>query len=299
MTTGEQWQASYPAGDGREPRTRPEHTAERRLTWWQRSLRWIAWLAFLTAAVWSSATSDSVYFSPLEWLTLITAIAISVWCMAKPLGGPKIELTDPQHLVGAFVSRTSWGLVLLGVLLTVGGLAGGGAAIYDVATGRATIGDVLHDIAVFVEGWIAELILRVYDAELENTHGYALMFLLIPGFFLLWFNLIPLFSRGSEFRVEPDGSVSVLRGDSWDPLLEYQYAVVTADGTTISFTPPPDGPPAVRLPQYRVFSREFGGRLKSSIGAEFFRRLLAGRGFTVEGTDSTFTAQRWGSPHEH
>ena len=88
--------------------------------------------------------------------------------------------------------------------------------------------------------------------------------------------------------------MSVRRGDSWEPLLEYQYTTVTADGTTIDFTPPPDGPPAVVLPQDRVFSREYGVRLKSKVSAEFFRRLLAGRGFAVEGAadSNSFTARR-------
>lgn len=293
MTAGEQWHAPA-AGGGREPRRRPERTAERRLTWWQRLLRWGSWLTFLAVAIWSSATSDSVYFSPLEWLTLVAAIGISVWCMASPLGGPELEITEPRHMAGEFSSRTSWGLVLLGLVLTVAGVAGAGAAIYDVASGRATIGAVVHDVAIFVEGWIAELIFRVYDAELENTHAYALMFLLIPGLLLLWFNLIPFFSRGAEFRVDQDGSVSVRSGDGWEPLLEYRYATVTADGTTISFTSGPDGPTLVTLPQYRVFSGEFGGRLKAELSAEFFRRLLAGRGFTVEGASAgnSFTARR-------
>jgi hypothetical protein len=157
-----------------------------------------------------------------------------------------------------------------------------------------TVGDVLHDIAVFIEGWIAELIVGVYDAELENTHAYALFLLLLPGFLLLWFNLIPVFNRGNEFQVHPDGSISVRRGERWEPLMEYQYATVTADGTTIGFTPPSDGPPAIVLPQYRVFSREYGARPESKISAEFFRRLLAGRGFAIEEqpTGSSFTARR-------
>lgn len=292
MTTGDQWQAPSPTGDGREARQQPEETTERRVTGWQRALRWVAWLTFLGLAVWNS---QSVYFSPLEWLALIAAIGISIWCLAKPMGGPKVELSEPAHLLGAFVSRTSWGLVLFGAILTVGGVAGAGAAIYDVATGRATIGDVFEDIGIFIEGWIAELILRVYDAELENTHAYALFVLLIPGILLLWFNLIPLFNRGSEFQVHPDGSVSVRRGDSWEPLMEYQYSTVSADGTTIDFTPPPDGPPEIVLPQHRVFSREYGARLESKVSAEFFRRLLAGRGFQIDAPasgSSSFTARR-------
>jgi hypothetical protein len=160
--------------------------------------------------------------------------------------------------------------------------------------GRATVGDVFKDIGIFIEGWIADLIAPTYDAELEKTHAYALFLLLIPGVLLVWYNLIPFFKRGNEFQVHPDGSVSVRKGDSWEPLMEYQYSTVTADGTTIDFTPPADGPPAVVLPQHRVFSREYGVRLPDKVSAEFFRRLLAGRGFDVESapTNHNFTAHR-------
>jgi hypothetical protein len=184
--------------------------------------------------------------------------------------------------------------VLVGAILTLGGVTGSMAAIYDVSTGRATVGDVMKDIAIFIEGWIAEMFVPTYDAELEKTHAYALFLLLIPGLLLLWANLIPCFNRGSEFQVHPDGSVSVRRGDSWEPLMEYQYSVATADGRTIGFTAPPDGPPAVALPQARVFSREYGVRLPAEVGAAFFRRLLAGRGFAVESpaSGSSFTARR-------
>lgn len=239
-------------------------------------------------AVWQS---QNVRFSGLEWVALIAAVGFSIWCMAKPLGGPKVELTKPAHLLGTFVSTTCWGLLLFGTILAVGGVAGAGAAGYDVATGRATVGDVLHDIAIFVEGWIAELIAGIsYDAELEKTHAYALFLLLIPGLILVWLNLTPLLNRGSEFRVEADGSVMVRRGDSWEPLLEYQYSSVTGDGTTIEFTPPADGPPAAR-----VFCRENGARLTSKLSAEFFGQLLAGRGFSVDAATpggSGFTARR-------
>ncbi|HJT96058.1 MAG TPA: hypothetical protein VJ777_29615, partial [Mycobacterium sp.] len=76
--------------------------------------------------------------------------------------------------------------------------------------------------------------------------------------------------------------------------MEYQYSTVTADGTTIDFTAPPDGPPEITLPQYRVFSREYGARLESKVSAEFFRRLLAGRGFAIEApaSGSSFAARR-------
>jgi hypothetical protein len=272
-------------------RRQPEETAERLPTWWQRALRWAAWLSFLGLAM---VNSQRMSFSPLEWLVLIAAIAISIWCMAKPLGGPKVELTEPGHLLGVFVSKTNWALLIIGALLTVAGVGGAGAAVYDVATGRASVGDVLTDIAIFVEGWTVELIAPTYDAELEKTHAYALFILIIPGLLLLFFNLIPLIKRGSAFQIHPDGSVSVRRADSWEPLLEYQYATVTADGDTIQFTPPPDGSPAVVLPQHRVYSREYGVRLKSKVSAEFFRTMLAERGFGVDGVTGghSFTARR-------
>ena len=70
MTTGDPGQAPSPTGSGREARQRPEETAERLLTWWQRALRWIAWLTFLGLAVWNS---QSVYFGPAEWMALIAS----------------------------------------------------------------------------------------------------------------------------------------------------------------------------------------------------------------------------------
>ena len=35
-------------------RQKPEDTVERRLTWWKRALRWVAWLTFLGLAVYNS-----------------------------------------------------------------------------------------------------------------------------------------------------------------------------------------------------------------------------------------------------
>ena len=42
-----------------------------------------------------------------------------------------------------------------------------------------------------------------------------------------WFNVVPFFSRGSEFQVHADRSASVRGDDSWEPLLKYQYSTVT------------------------------------------------------------------------
>lgn len=282
---------SNPEPGASRSRQAPEPTSERRPAGWQRAVRWVLWLTFLGLAIWKS---QNVGFGGLEFTALAAAVAFSIWCTARPLGGPKVEFTEPSHLLGTFESRTSWAMLLIGTLLTIGGVAGAGAAIYDMATGRASFGDVLRDIAIFVEGWIAEMFVPLYDAELEKTHAYALFLLIVPGLLMVAINLTPLTKRGTAFRVEADGSVLVRPRDSWDPLLEYQYSAVTADGRTVAFTPPAGGPQAIELPQARVFCRENGARLKASLSAAFFAELLATRGFDVEKSDgsSHFTARR-------
>jgi hypothetical protein len=272
-------------------RQAPERTGERELAGWQRAMRWVLWLTFLGLAVWKS---QQVGFGVLEFGALAAALGFSVWCMARPLGGPKVELTKTSHLLGAFESRVSWAMLVIGTLLTIGGVAGAGAAIYDMATGRASFGDVLRDIAVFIEGWTVELFVPVYDAELEKTHAYALFLLIIPGLLVLAVNMTPLRKRGNAFRVETDGSVQVRLRDSWDPLLEYRYATVVADGGVIAFIPERAGPPAIELPQARVFCRENGARLKPELSAAFFAELLSVRGFRVERDDGSarFSAER-------
>lgn len=277
--------------DGRPRSQQPPETAERRPAGWQRALRWAAWLTFLGLAIWNS---QNVSFGGLEFLALAVAIGVSIFCVAKPLGGPKVDLSEPAHMLGGFVSRTNWALALIGALLTVAGVGATGAIVYDLSTGRASVGDVLRDIAIFIEGWFTELFLGgFYDAELEKTHAYALFILLLPGLILFWYNLIPFFKRGTQFRVEPDGSVAVKAGDTWPALLEYEYSTVDADGTTIRFSPP-QGTNRLVLPQQRVFSREYGVRLPAKTSAEFFRKRLTIRGFAVDESSNSdhFTARR-------
>ena len=110
---------------------------------------------------------------------------------------------------------------------------------------------------------------------------------------LFWYNLIPFFKRGTEFRIEPDGSVAVRAGGTWPALLEYEYSAADADGTTIEFSSPQGGSRLV-LPQQRVFSREYGVRLPAKTNAEFFRTRLRTRGFDVDDASNGdhFTARR-------
>ena len=102
----------------------------------------------------------------MEFLAVAVALAISIFCVARPPGGPKVDLSEPAHMLGGFVSRTNWALVLIGALLTVGGVGATGAIVNDLSTGRAGIGDVVHDIAIFIEGWFVEFFMGgFYDAE--------------------------------------------------------------------------------------------------------------------------------------
>ncbi|CAM2763026.1 hypothetical protein BST27_00480 [Mycobacterium intermedium] len=280
-----------------EPRdTDDGKTVERRLAGWQRALRWGAWLTFLGVAI---AHSDRPSFGGLEFLTLAVAIGVTIWCVAKPLGGPKVDIEKPSEVRGPFESRTSWGLVLLGAILTVGGIGATGAIIYDVSTGRATIREVLSDMGNFVVGWTAELVTGwSYDAHLEDTHAYALFALIFPGLILVWYNLVPFVKRGSAFRIDPDTSITVKGPRGWFQILEYEYSAITADGTTIRFTPSVQGNPAIVLPQARVFSQETDARLRSEVSAAFFQERLERRCFTVQTIDRRrFTATPIGVGH--
>lgn len=256
----------------------------RRLAGWQRALRCVAWLTFVGLAI---AHSDRDSFGGVEFLALAAAIGVSIWCMAKPLGGPEVTLDEPADVRGAFVSRTSWGLVLFGVALTIGGIGAIGAITFDLSTGRATVRDVFSDMGTFVVGWTMEAVTGwSYDAHLEDTHAYALVVLVVPGLLLVCWNLVPFVRRGREFRVEPDASISVHGPQGWFSVLEYEYSAVTADGATIRFTRAGDGTLAIVLPQARVFSRENGARLRREVSAEFFGQRLARRGFAVEAIDA-------------
>jgi len=108
----------------------------RRIAGWQRALRWVAWLTFVGLAI---AHSDRDSFGGVEFLALAAAIGVSIFCMAKPLGGPEVTMDEPADVRGAFVSRASWGLVLFGVALTIAGIGAIGAIAYDLSTGRATV----------------------------------------------------------------------------------------------------------------------------------------------------------------
>jgi hypothetical protein len=86
-----------------------ESTPARLVAGWQRTLRWLAWLTFVGVVI---ANSERSSFGPLEFLALAVAIGVSIFCLAKPLGGPKVSMDEAADVCGAFVSRTNWGVVL-------------------------------------------------------------------------------------------------------------------------------------------------------------------------------------------
>jgi len=268
----------------------PKATNERRPAWFQRALRWLTWLSFLGAAI---LNSQQTSFGGLEFLLLALAIGVSIWCMASPQGPPKIELEEPTHVLGEFRRRINWALVLIGGLLTVAGFGGSGAIVHDLATGRASVGDVLHDIGIFIEGWFVEIFTKGgIDAELEDTRGYALAFLVVVGLPMLWINIAPLVRRGRGYRVAADGSVEIGAGTSWIRLEERDFASVVADGAVIRFELATEGG-TITLGQARMFSREHAARLPAEVAAAFFRGRLAAREFSVEeGVAGSFTAHR-------
>lgn len=267
----------------------PAPTAERRPAWFQRAVRWIAWLGFLALVVRNSGSSS---FGGWELLALAAALAVTVWSLAQPLGGPKLELTRPEHLLGELARRPRWAALLVGTLLTVGGIAAGVAIIHDLATGIASAGDVLHDMAVFAEGWTVELFTNGgIDAHLEDTHGYLLSLLLVPGVILLVVGAASLRGGVRGFRAEPDGGVSVLEEGSWQPVAERGYAVVHADGSTVRFEKD-DGPPLV-LAQSGLVAREHGVGVAPDVVGSFFKERLRRCDFEVEERGRwSFTARR-------
>ena len=129
----------------------------------------------------------------------------------------------------------------------------------------------MRDIGVFVEGGIAEMITPSYDAELEQTHTYALFILIIPGRLL---RLLPFFKSGNELQFHPGGSNRCGAATVGNHCRTTRDASVTAYGST---------------------SRGYGVRLPAEVNAEFFRRLPAARGFDLDSASvgsSSFTASR-------
>jgi hypothetical protein len=274
---------SSPAAKGKRRRNsrRREMHLPKLLAGWQCALTWAGWLTWVWL-MWRNSANTSV--SGLEFLGLVAAITITLLCRKYPQGVPAVFIEKPEQMQGEFESRTNWALVLIGAGILLGGIASTVRIITHLATGFATVKDVLNDIGVFIVEWIHERLSGgTYDGELEKTQAYILCILIIPGLFMALICLTPFFHRGRNFRVHEDGSFSVRKGDAWETVEPLRYVTVTADGTSILFKESENGAAAVELPMWRVFSRDRGTEVKSSVLAAWLRRELETQGYAIEG----------------
>lgn len=269
---------------------REDERAPQRLADWQRWLLWIVWLAVLALLI---AGTDTGSMSLAEFAAIVGGIAITVWNCRNPRGGPKKFIQKPEDLRGEFESRTNWALVLVGIGITLGGLAGGMKIIQDVSSGLTTIGGVFEDMALFFLEWIKELITKGVEGDVTHTKMYTLVLLLPIGLLMLLFLAPPFLFRGVRFRIDDDGSIHFLHRGEWSLLNPDHYAEAVADAITIEFKRAGEPTSAVVLPQARVFSLQRGTRVEGKVLAAFFRERLESLGYTLDPRDSGATPSHW------
>jgi hypothetical protein len=258
---------------------RPRADGPRLLAGWQRALLWAVWLG-VVAVLWAHTDDGSLSWT--EAGVLAAAIAVTVLTCRYAAGGPKVVVKDPARLTGPFASRPSWPWILGSAGVTLGGLAGAVRIGHDLATGFATVGDVLSDIGVFVVEWFKERASSGLSGDVTRTRMYALVVLLPIGLLMLWYNLLPVLWRGQRFRVEADGGLRVWRSGAWAAVSPRDYATVVADGVTIEFRDGDRELPAVVLPQWRVYSEDLGTRVEAHVLGAAVRRRVEAAGLRVE-----------------
>ncbi len=250
----------------------------RLLAAWQRGLIWVVWLGFFALCI---SNSDRGELSSREFVALLVAGALTIWCVINPLGIDKVQITDPNALRGEFRSRTNWALVLLGAAMSLVGIAAVFKIGHDLFYGFTTVIGIFEDFGLFFLELFLERISRGTDGDVTKSRLYILMVLLPVGLLLLWFNLLPWMFRGAAFRISDDGQMSFWLGGQWQPLRPAHYRRVTADGISIEFTDPINAQARVTLPQGRVFSMTLGTRVSDVVLADFFRRRLEKAGFKL------------------
>jgi hypothetical protein len=259
----------------------------RLLAGWQRVLLWAVWLG-VVAVLWAHTDDGSLRWTEVG--VLAAAVAVTVLISRHAAGGPKVVVKDPAQLAGPFASRPSWPWILGSAGVTLGGLAGAVRIGHDLATGFATVGDVVSDIGVFILEWFKERASSGLAGDVTHTRMYALVALLPIGLLMLWYNLLPVLWRGQRFRVEPDGSLRVRQSAAWATVNPRDYATVVADGVTIEFRDGDRGLPAVVLPQRRVYSGDLGTRVEAHVLGSAVRRRVEAAGLRVEAPTAGHTA---------
>jgi hypothetical protein len=184
-------------------------------------------------------------------------------------------------MVGDFASRVSWPWLLFSAFVLLGGVAMTVKITRDLHYGFTTISGVFVDVIDFFYEWWLEMASRGRHGDVTHTRLYILVVLLPIGLCMLWYNLLPILYRGRAFRIDDAGSLQVNRGGKWMQLDVREYANIVADGFTITFKDSRTSPP-IKLPQWRVFSREHDTPVAQDVIAAYFRKLLESNGFHVE-----------------
>lgn len=249
------------------------------MTAWQRALVWASWLLW----VWCGwRNSANVLMGGAEWLSLLGAIAITILCKQRPLGVPAVFIREPGQMCGEFESRTNWALVLIGAAILLGGIASAVRMVTHLTTGVATVTDILNDIGVFIiEWWKERLSGGTYDGELEKTQAYIFVLMFIPGFFLVLINLGPFLHR-ARFVAGENGAITVKRRGREKVVGPREYAVVTADSSSITFKDGETELAAVEVPTGRVFSVAKGTRVEPKVIVAWLRGELEKQGYKIE-----------------
>jgi hypothetical protein len=256
----------------------PAATGPRLLAGWQRALLWAVWLGFVVV-LWNNSQYGA--FGWTEAGVLAGAIAITVWCSWNRFGKPKVIIREPAQMVGEFASRPSLPWLLFSGFVMLGGIAMTIKVTRDLHYGYTTISGVFMDVVDFLYEWWLEAASRGRHGDVTHTRLYILSVLLPIGLCMLWYNLLPILYRGRAFRVGERGLLQVNRGGNWEPINMRDFASVTANGFRVAFKDASDKT-LLKLPQWRVFSREHDTPVAQHVIAAFFRKQMESNGFHVE-----------------
>lgn len=271
----------------RPPTRRFQNHVQRQLANWQHGLLWVVWSGFLAIC---AANSHRSSMGLSEFFSLIAAIAIHVLCVNFPAGQPRIEVRSTAELRGEFVSCTNWAIAVLGLGLTLVGVAMTIKLWQDLASGRTTLLGVLADCMVVFSEVVEESATSGRSGDVTHAQLYILVFAAPIGLVTLFVSLLPFIFRGSRFRITEGGQVAFRRSGEWRPLNLADIAAVAIDGITIDLTPTQAAQSLIRLPRQRVYSRQSGAFVRPELLGDFFREKLRVAGFKrveqdLEGTE--------------
>ncbi len=249
------------------------------LAGWQRLLLWTVWIGLLLV-VWNVSRLRSAGWT--EAGLFAAAVLVTIACLQYRFGPPKVIISEPAEMTGEFEARASYVWLAISALATIVGIIVTAKLARDLDDGSVTISGVFVDVVDFFTDWLLELVTKGRRSDVGTTHLYILVGLLPIGLAMLWYHLLPVWHRGSSFRISRDGSVLIKRGNDWVSLPMSDFACASANGFTVDFQRTPGSRPAVALPQWRVYSREHATPVGQHVVASFFRQRLEALGFQVQ-----------------